>query len=315
MLGALGLGAGSARSFARKVAGRFHADPRSRLRQEVPAFDALIDALHGHSEVATVRFHGRKHVEFSPSDPSLLRVGGRPMRHTPRCELCDLALIAFDPIARRARLTFVQVKMERVRVKNCLSRAFGCDPEQWVLLAMRPLITNQRQSGVPAGILREALIPSIGSFLFFSSQCVGTRPQTFYSAADLLEPATWTAPKRGRLTRSPYPRVEVKFTPHLEITYAKNLSAWLASAHALLVGDELDLARSPLVSEWLRRMVPILTKNVDGPRASTIRELARFVERDRGTEVFGTSAPLWTPRAIAVVRGKALGQDLGDRAT
>lgn len=305
MTASLGTGAGAAISFARDVARVFHRDGRARARMEVPAFDALIGALKAHRMVAAVRLHGRKYVEFSPADPALDGVSSRLVRKQPRCELCDFALIVFDPSVRRVRLSFIQVKMERASVSDPLTRHFSADPEQWLLLGTRPSLTNSPQCGFPRELLRDALIPSMGSFLFFSSGSRGSRPQTFYSAADLLAPSSWNSPKRGRLVRVKYPRIERGFFPLHEVTYAKNLTAWLAAAHALLIGDEVYPSRSSAASSWLRRVLPIVAQGVDAAAVELINEVSEFFNRDDGGSGPGIGfESVSLPRAVVVLRGR-----------
>lgn len=196
--------------------------------------------------------------------------------------------------------------MERARVPNFMLRAFTADPEQWLLLGARPSLINSQQSGFPANLLRDALIPSLGSFLFFCSERRGSRPQAFYSAADLLAPSSWRSPKRGKLARVGYPRMELGFVPFQEVTYAKNLTAWLTAAHALLIGDEVLPSRSSVASSWLRRTLPVVAQGADPAAAELIVELSDYFATDAvDSEPDGDSRLDPLPRAVVVLRGRA----------
>ncbi|MCS4302399.1 hypothetical protein [Chryseobacterium sp. BIGb0232] len=80
-------------------------------------------------------------------------------------ELSDLWIIAYSPIEKRIRMTFLQAKYHR---KNLLpSRIFHGDYFQYELLSTRPLLTHGSSFNFPANILKFDCCDSVGSYGVF----------------------------------------------------------------------------------------------------------------------------------------------------
>lgn len=140
---------------------------------EEEMFKNLIDSfkkIHGENKV--YNFHGNTHqVEFnSGRDGKLTR------------ELCDLAIISYSSKKNEARITFLQNKKQLNYLKR---RNFKAEMGQVELLSKRPEIKGVNKFKPHKLLLKEALLPSIGSYGVFYTNL--SKVHMYYSVAKYIE--------------------------------------------------------------------------------------------------------------------------------
>lgn len=170
---------------------------------EVVLFRAMqhsLAAVASHPNIVVEEYHGAGHqVRFTGS--------GTYSRTNARCELSDLLVIVYDRKTRDARLSYIQAKSERNVPANSAGVAgqpLVANLEQWDLLARRPSIApapgpwgRPSTFNPPPDLLSSALLPSIGSFVFFLHGPNGV--EVYYAAASMLTPPRSYRTSSGRL--------------------------------------------------------------------------------------------------------------------
>lgn len=146
---------------------------------EIPLFRAFQDSLLALSNKFQIEeYHGNSH--------QVLYTGpGTFARKYARCELADLMVLVYSPISKQARLTYLQAKSERAQMNPYTGGPFSANLEQWFLLSKRPHINGVGAFKPPSNLLFDAVLPSIGSFIFFYKDRPG-KFQTYYTSADML---------------------------------------------------------------------------------------------------------------------------------
>jgi len=164
---------------------------------EVALFQAMqksLLALANPPNVVVEEYHGTQHqVTFTGS--------GTYSRTNARCELSDLLIVVYDCDSKYARLTYIQAKSERnVPASPCgiAGKHLGANLEQWDLLARRPPIRGVGTFKPPSDLLCRALLPSIGSFVFFIHGCASV--DIYYCAASWLTMPYPYSTRAGKLT-------------------------------------------------------------------------------------------------------------------
>ncbi|MBI9010949.1 MAG: hypothetical protein JEZ08_01865 [Clostridiales bacterium] len=113
--------------------------------------------------------------------------------HLLRCELCDLCIISYSKISKKIRITFLQNKAHQ---QISLGSRFTGNVRQWELLSKRPKVKSLGSVKVSPKTLKDAVLPSVGSFgIFYKS---GSEYSMQYSVANLIEPFTLTASSANR---------------------------------------------------------------------------------------------------------------------
>lgn len=168
-------------------------------RGEVALFRAFISAFDSlGSEALAKEYHGNRYqVTFVEG-----RGAGRPV---PRCELCDVMIVSYPkgkPWA--ARVTFNQAKVAMSAFACSWSLTshgpyrFRANLEQWDLLSNRPSINPATATfSPPSGLLKDALLPSVGSFGVFYPLARGF--EFAYFVADALTPLNNSHSRSGTL--------------------------------------------------------------------------------------------------------------------
>lgn len=82
-------------------------------------------------------------------------------------ELSDLWIITYSKKVKKAKMTFLQAKLERKKKKNYIPFKFKGDYFQFELLAYRPNFTNKNKFNFPSNILSSSISDSVGSFGIF----------------------------------------------------------------------------------------------------------------------------------------------------
>jgi len=179
--------------FGRQFDSTFKIKTHGYSHDEIPLFRAMCTSLTSLSKQFDVEeYHGNSHqVVFTGN--------GSYARSNARCELSDLMIVAYSPITKNVRLTYLQAKSERATLNSVCGREFSANLEQWFLLSNRPKISGVGNSFNPPGdLLSSAILPSVGSFAFFYKDMTGEF-QTYFSTANYLFPPKIYPRKKGKL--------------------------------------------------------------------------------------------------------------------
>lgn len=185
--------------FGAALVEEFARHSRRKPFREIPLFRAL----HSSIVAAAPRFsveelHGNRSQVLFPAFPPWTTPRGQ-------CELSDLCVVWFRRKPQpEAKITFLQAKLSKSQHSLCgisngaISEAFTGDSTQWHLLHRRPWIVARYSTfNPPPNLLRDALLPSIGSFCIFHASAPRNY-SFFYAAADAVTcPQPTTA---GRVT-------------------------------------------------------------------------------------------------------------------
>jgi len=280
-------------------------------RGEVALFQSLIRALNSLGQDGLAKeYHGNRfQVTFKQA-----RGAGRS---NPRCELCDVLIIQY-PAGNPglARLTFNQAKVTKKQL-GCgvlTPYKFAGNLEQWDLLANRPLISPATKTfDPPTNLLRDALLPSVGSFgVFYPS---GGLHDFAYFAADLLRPVNNRHGRSGVLEwKRPPGHVRRHSSGYLEVTEA--CCIWTFSKYLALglVGTPVHqlISQSTEPGGFTRWFLGVLNNlQQEFPESALPGELMYgldlMVSHDEGALSSETGRP--AIRAVAIVRtsGEVMG--------
>jgi hypothetical protein len=124
-----------------------------------------------------------------------------------RCELSDLCIVWFrNKPSPLARITFLQAKLSKSQHSVCaafngrISETFVGDSTQWHLLHRRPgILPCFSTFDPPPNLLKNALLPSVGSFCVFHALARRTY-SFFYASADVITCSKLTKPGKAKLT-------------------------------------------------------------------------------------------------------------------
>lgn len=169
----------------------FAKQTRGRAFREVRCFRALLDSIkHVKNGANVTEYHGRRSwVSFS-GDP---RWTDDPIEV---CELSDLCIVWYRTIPRiEGRVTFLQAKYSSSAAHDpctnwstSVNEAFLACTWQWYLLNRRCAITGfGRRFQPPVGLLRDALLASVGSFGIFHHPAPGGPASFFYGSAAVVQ--------------------------------------------------------------------------------------------------------------------------------
>lgn len=230
-------------AFATSVESAFFSLSASCRYTEVELFRALVSSFaSASSAVFAEEMHGAKHqVVFNPSY--------KWMRRRPRCELCDVMIVAYSNGRESAvRVTYLQAKLSKSLHANSFAASaksigvhrFQGNYEQWDLLSNRPVIHPTGRFNPPNDLLASAKLPSVGSFGVFHQLSSGGI-DLFYVSADCLRPTS--TPTR---TNSRYGLLEttngcsLRMTAgYQERTYSPTLKAFAKSLYMLEIGTPI----------------------------------------------------------------------------
>lgn len=178
--------------FANKFDFEFKKRTKNFNGNEIPLFRAMSDALLATSDQFEIeKYHGTSNqVKFIGDNINA--------RTNARCELSDLLIIVFSEKTKEARLTYLQAKSERSKIKPSLHSQFNANYEQWYLLSQRPIITGAGSFTPPSDLLSSAMLPSIGTYAFFYKNHFGDF-EIYYASADNLYPLTSNRSMKGKI--------------------------------------------------------------------------------------------------------------------
>lgn len=186
----------SSKKFAEQLTSAWHKHSSKANFSEVKQFRALMDSfseLKNNFEIE--EFHGMKHqVIFNGK--------GTWGRNPARCEISDLLVISYNdnPTSSQIRATFIQAKKSNEKHSLCqdwpnkISQTnFKGNLEQWDLLSRRPQVIPYPPFHCDSNILKDAILPSIGSIIVFHK--ISSKVNNlFYISADKLKPLSSPTP-------------------------------------------------------------------------------------------------------------------------
>lgn len=276
-------------------------------RGEVALFRAFISAFDSLGNGALAKeYHGNSYqVTFMEG-----RGAGRPV---PRCELCDVMIVSYPkgkPWA--ARVTFNQAKVAKSAFSCTWSLThspyrFRANLEQWDLLSNRPSINPATATfSPPSGLLKDALLPSVGSFgVFYPSACGF---EFAYFVADALTPLNNSNSRSGTLQW---------VTPKLSLRKVGSHDEMLSTCCLQSFGDAIQggYIGTPLIQlvsgapsnqqnrAWIEKiLVSLRSEHPESSLPSELLEgleLRAELEDESHTLVSGGYSP---PRAVVLIR-------------
>jgi hypothetical protein len=194
----------TADEFGQSLHKAWQAAATSQPFEEIPLFRALVRAIMSLSSRFRIEeYHGSQH--------QVMFLGVAPWcRKTPRCEISDLLIVTYRRYPSVAiRMTFLQAKRTIRLLSLCpeypsfrSSAVFRANLEQWDLLARRPSILGVPPFDPPSNLLRDAILPSVGSFCVFH-KTHSDQPSFIYASADMLKPVGQPSRKHWRVETLP----------------------------------------------------------------------------------------------------------------
>lgn len=224
---------------------KFRALTKGLSHAEVPLFQQMHKALVALSGKFDIEeYHGTAHQVAFAGNGSFARTNAR-------CELSDLMIVTFSSVTKSARLAYLQAKSERAALPSVCCRQFSANLEQWFLLEQRPKITGIGKFNPPSDLLTSALLPSIGSFVFFYKDLAGDF-QTYYAAANYLTPSKVYSQRYGKLWAIGPCHVGTTAT-HPECFAACGNRSFAGSLFRLEIGTPIDSSISQAIGtrNWL----------------------------------------------------------------
>lgn len=302
--------------FASSLQAIFAVESAAATFSEVQQFRALINSfgsLGGPFDVE--EYHGPKHQV-------LFNGQGAWGRSPARCELCDVLILAYSLNGGfRGRITFLQAKLSKDKHTNLCEgwpfltdvEEFKANLEQWDLLSRRPDILPVPPFKIHPRLLRESLLPSVGSFGVFHKNALGSI-DFFYSSADVLSVVGAPTTKQGKLTTSPHPRQRVT-NGLLETTFCCCLPIFGEALYNLEIGTPIEPLPAaaggndsgPALRSWIKNVLSFYIEV--GERDSI---LARQLRELLGTQNdLDDGFPASIPNLV-LIRSDATAQDLSN---
>lgn len=202
----------------------------SKIQKEVDFFEPFMDALRSLGHTFAEKIHGRHIVEFD---------GNNTGKQDCRCELADIAILCYSNEQKTLRLTFNQVKL----AKHSFSLVeppffFLANKKQWQLLSGRYKFSPyQNRKTFNGDILKDALLPSIGSFGVFYKDDLHCY-EFKYFIADLLTPEP-TLKSCLLSFNGKIGRVRSNKTGFQEIEGTSNLDCFFCALKSGLIGSPI----------------------------------------------------------------------------
>lgn len=288
----------------------------SGARGEVELFRALICAFNSlGKDVLAKEYHGNNHqVTFTQA-----RGAGRT---APRCELCDVMIVSYPQgNSRAARVTFNQMKVSDtvfdcsgwIKSKNIYR--FRANLEQWDLLSNRPSIRPATATfQPPSGLLKDAMLPSAGSFGVFYPSATGY--EIAYFVADALTPLNNNHSRSGTLQWNTQPLSRRNIQGHEEVIGTCCLAMFAEHLENGFIGTPLvQLLNGPSSPQYNRAWINhiLISLRDENPESTLPGELLEGLELrpELDSETLNLVAPM-SPRAVVLVRTSQRRQEFID---
>jgi len=176
--------------FAIELGKAWHKESNKSNFSEVQQFRALMRSFASlRNNFDIEEFHGMKHQVYFNGE-------GTWKRTPARCEISDLLVVSYakSKTSTRIRVTFIQAKKSNEKHNLCeypqkmiAPTNFKANLEQWDLLSRRPEVLAIKPFNCRPNILKDAILPSIGSIMVFHKNSSNLK-NFFYVSADKLTP-------------------------------------------------------------------------------------------------------------------------------
>jgi hypothetical protein len=251
---------------------------------EIPLFKALKNTL--------TSMNRSFHIETYHGGSNQVKFRGNVYhaRLRARCELSDLLVITYSMYTRSARLSYIQAKSERATLIPPIERhKFNANLEQWYLLSQRPSITGVGKFNPPSDILSNAILPSVGSFVFFYKD-YSSNFQVFYSTADCLGPIGAMG-RYGKVAYNGNQKDRI-IAGYKERTFASNNFLFARSLYRMEIGTPLlpiipnKGITSYSLGKWIVANLQTIVKYEDPKKQYLINELLDILgTQDQPTKI------------------------------
>lgn len=262
---------------------------------EIPLFREFSKSLLATSNQFKIEeYHGcRNQVSFSGDKINA--------RNNARCELSDLMLLVFSADHKNVRLTYIQAKSERSFVDIPCKKHFTANTEQWFLLSKRPQIQGLGNFNPPPDLLSNAILPSIGTFIFFHKLLNGDC-QLFYAVADFLNVSKNLTNRIGKLNSNGYCNTR-KIKNYIEITASCNNFEFAYHLYSNSVGSPIIYNKKKVVNNatinWLASGMSALVKQSNNENKILGNEL---LEVFRDNEISNSASSSLGARKIIILK-------------
>jgi hypothetical protein len=281
---------------------------------EIAQFRALMDSFTSLKPNFPIEeFHGSRHQIYFNTSKAWLP------RKIARCELCDLLVVSYSRSnGLQVKMTLLQAKLSHTRyptigaagLKGVDHLIFPANFEQWDLLANRPLLIPTTVFAPPPTLLRDAVVPSIGSYGVFHKDSAGI-VEFFYASADCITPVGKPASAKGRLeTSSSSPRIRT-VAGQVDVTYCSSVAMFAYSLFRLEIGTPVistdhagNVTRHAPLANWLRATLATAVTAATPGAALALELLSELPGQDQ----LGGNPGIQLPRVL-VIRGESQPRD------
>lgn len=305
----------NATKFALELQTAFIENSAKAAFAEIAQFRALMNSFASLQPSFPIEeFHGSRHqIYFDTSKPWL-------PRKRARCELCDLLVVAYSKVdGLQVKMTLLQAKLSHSRypqigsagLKGVDHLSFPANFEQWDLLANRPLLIPTTVFAPPPKLLKDATVPSIGSYGVFHKDGDGD-VDFFYASADCIAPVGTPTGAKGRLQTSvsvPRTRTVVGQT---DITYCSSAFLFAYSLYRMEIGTPVistastgTVTRHAPLADWLQSALAASIRTLSPNSGLALELLSELPGRDEQAGAMGVPVP-----SMLVLKGES--QPRGD---
>ena len=244
----------SSQDFANELTIAWHKESSKVNFSEVKQFRALMDSFAAlKSNFDIEEFHGMKHqVIFN---------GEGAWKRTPaRCEISDLLVVSYDNnhTTPQIRVTFIQAKKSDEKHSLCQGwpnkisqTSFKANLEQWDLLSRRPHVLPHKPFHCNPNVLKDAILPSIGSIIVFH-KISSKENNLFYISADKLTPLSLPKTRFAKLKTLTGNTIRT-IQGHKERVFACCITTFAESLYNLEIGTPIHKEDGLTVKEDLYR--------------------------------------------------------------
>lgn len=244
----------NAKNFALQLEEAWHKKSQKANFSEVKQFRALMDSFSSlKSNFDIEEFHGMKHQVIFNGE-------GTWKRNPARCEISDLLVVSYDNnyYTPQIRVTFIQAKKSNEKHSLCQDwpnkisqTSFKANLEQWDLLARRPYVLPYKPFHCHPNILKDAILPSIGSIMVFH-KISSKENNLFYISADKLTPLSSPKTKFAKLKTLTGNTIRI-IQGHKERVFACCISTFAESLYNLEIGTPIQKEKGLSGKEELYR--------------------------------------------------------------
>jgi len=242
------------KEFAIELGNAWHKESSKSNFSEVQQFRALMRSFASLQKNFDIEeFHGMKHQVYFNGE-------GAWKRTPARCEISDLLVVSYDKnkTTTKIRVTFIQAKKSNEKHTLCnysqkliAPTSFKANLEQWDLLSRRPEVLAIKPFSCRPNILKDAILPSIGSIMVFHKNSSNLK-NLFYISADKLEPLSSPKNRFAKLKTLNGDALRV-IKGHKERVFACCIHTFAKSLYDLEIGTPIHHERGLNTKEEIYR--------------------------------------------------------------